>query len=165
MSAGTIASRNGNATEAGYFQDVNFNGRTTATPSASSPEILQGFDDWSNIRLNQVGARRNVGGPFFDRAGRQVLGPLSISMGRWDFGRWDFASSDLGRWDFGVGDASRGAGGTTAGGTSDDGTSDDGTSGSRHLVVAMMPEGISAEATCSWATRTTLVASSTSRRR
>ena len=99
---------NGSATEAGYFQDINFNGRTTATPSASSPEILQGFDDWSNIRLNQVGARRNVGGPFFDRAGRQVLGPLSISMGRWDFGRWDFASSDLGRWDFGVGDASRG---------------------------------------------------------
>ncbi len=99
---------NGNVTEAGYTLDINFNGRTTATPTGSSPEILRGFDDWSNLRLNQVGARRNVGGPFFDREGHQVLGPLSISMGRWDFGRWDFASSDLGRWDFGVGDASRG---------------------------------------------------------
>ena len=91
-----------------YTQDINFNGRTTASPTGTAAEILRGFDDWSNMRLNQVGARRNVGGPFFDRAGRQVLGPLSISMGRWDFGRWDFASSDLGRWDFGVGDASRG---------------------------------------------------------
>ncbi len=99
---------NGDASESGYTQDVNFNGRTTATPGGDSAEIFQGFDDWSNIRLNQVGARRNVGGAYFDRDGHQVLGPLSISMGRWDFGRWDFASSDLGRWDFGVGDASRG---------------------------------------------------------
>jgi VCBS repeat-containing protein len=99
---------NGNASESGYSQDVNFNGRTTATPGGSTAELLEGFDDWANIRLNQVGARRNVGGPFFDGTSHQILGPLSASMGRWDFGRWDFASSDLGRWDFGVGDASRG---------------------------------------------------------
>ena len=72
---------NGNAGEIAYTQDINFNGRTTATPAGSSPEILQGFDDWSNVRLDQVGARRNVGGPFFDRTGRQVLGPLSLSHG------------------------------------------------------------------------------------
>jgi len=99
---------NGSVSDIGYTQDINFNGRTTASPTGTSAEILRGFDDWANLRLNQVGARRNVGGPFFDREGHQVLGPLSISMGRWDFGRWDFASSDLGRWDFGVGDASRG---------------------------------------------------------
>ena len=87
---------------------MNFNGRTTATPSGTSAELLAGFNDWTNIKLNQIGARRNVGGPFFDTPGRQVLGPLSISMGRWDFGRWDFASANLGRWDFGHGDASRG---------------------------------------------------------
>ena len=99
---------NGITGEAGFTQDVNFNGRTTATPVGTSAELLAGFNDWANIKLNQVGARRNVGGPFFDTPDRQVLGPLSISMGRWDFGRWDFAQADLGRWDFGHGDASRG---------------------------------------------------------
>ena len=99
---------NGLTGEAGYTQDVNFNGRTTATPDGTNAELLPGFNDWANIRLNQIGARRNVGGPFFETSGRQVLGPLSISMGRWDFGRWDFAQADLGRWDFGQGDASRG---------------------------------------------------------
>jgi VCBS repeat-containing protein len=99
---------NGNTGEGGYTQDINFNGRTTAAPAGSSSELLAGFDDWSNVRLNQIGARRNVGGPFFDEAGHQVLGPLSGSMGRWDFGRWDFAQADLGRWDFGQGDANRG---------------------------------------------------------
>ena len=99
---------NGITGEAGFTQDVNFNGRTTATPGGTSAELLAGFNDWTNIKLNQIGARRNVGGPFFETPGRQVLGPLSISMGRWDFGRWDFASADLGRWDFGHGDASRG---------------------------------------------------------
>ena len=99
---------NGIDTESGYTQDINFNGRTTSTPDGTAPEILAGFDDWANVRLNQVGARRNVGGPFFDSEGRQVLGPLSLDMGRWDFGRWDFAQADLGRWDFGTGDLGRG---------------------------------------------------------
>ncbi len=106
--AGPIDWQGNGTTDTGFTLDINFNGRTTASPAGSTPELLKGFDDWSNIRMNQVGARRNVGGPFFDKDGRQVLGPLSLALGRWDFGRWDFASADLGRWDFGNGDASRG---------------------------------------------------------
>ena len=157
---------NGSDTENGYTQDINFNGRTTSTPDGTAPELLAGFDDWANVRLNQVGARRNVGGPFFDSVGRQVLGPLSLDMGRWDFGRWDFAQADLGAgilvpatsaavtWDKA----------TTAGGTSADGISAAGTSVSRLTVAATRPEGTSAAAICSSAIRTTTAVSWTSRR-
>ena len=132
---------NGSDTENGYTQDINFNGRTTSTPDGTAPELLAGFDDWANVRLNQVGARRNVGGPFFDSVGRQVLGPLSLNMGRWDFGRWDFAQADLGRGDFGSGDLGRGDLGQGDYGrwTSADGISAAGTSVSRLTVAATRP--------------------------
>jgi hypothetical protein len=95
-----------------------------------SAEIFQGFDDWSNIRLNQVGARRNVGGAYFDRDGARCWGlcrspwaggtsaggtslrrtsgagisasatPVEATSDRVT-GRWDFGRWDFGRWDFG----------------------------------------------------------------
>ena len=46
----------------------NFNGATA--------ELPQAFNDWANIRLNQVGAGRNVGGPFIDAKGYRAFGPL-----------------------------------------------------------------------------------------
>jgi hypothetical protein len=87
-----------------YVQDLNFNGRTSP---AGSPELPQAFNDWENIRLNQVGGRRNIGGVFIDEAGHRRFGPLSANMGRWDYGRWDYGRWDYGRWDYGRWDYGR----------------------------------------------------------
>ena len=94
------------STDAGFTQDINFNGRTRRTDD--SIELLRGSDDWFNIRLNQVGARRNVGGLFLDSLGRLTVGPLSLDAGRGDFGRGDFGRGDFGRGDFGGGDLFQG---------------------------------------------------------
>jgi hypothetical protein len=97
----------GDTTDNGFAQDVNFNGRTEP-PVGSSPELPTGFNDWANIHLNQIGARRNVGGPFLDALGRKAFGPLSADLARWDWARWDWARAewggDDGRGDFGGGD-------------------------------------------------------------
>jgi hypothetical protein len=93
-----------NGTVAG---DINYNG-VSNTGTAS----LAGHNDWSAIRLNQVGARRNIGVWFYtdddltDPGFEVHIGPASLGMtqgdfGDWDFGDWDFGDWDFGDWDFG----------------------------------------------------------------
>jgi VCBS repeat-containing protein len=62
-------------------QDVNLDTELT---------VMEGFDDWSNIRLNQAGSGHIMGG--------------AISMGGSDFGGSDFGGSDFGGSDFGGSD-------------------------------------------------------------
>jgi hypothetical protein len=81
------------------LQDVNFNGLTAA--------LNDGVNDWENIRLNELGGRRSVGG-FFKHAGRYFMGPLSLDIGRGDIGRGDIGRGDIGRGDIGRGDIGRG---------------------------------------------------------
>ena len=80
--------------------DVNFDGIPN---DFSAP--LNGFDDWANLRLNQVGARRNIGVYFF-ADGFPYIGPASLGMtgvdyGKFDFGKFDFGKFDFGKFDFG----------------------------------------------------------------
>jgi hypothetical protein len=77
-------------------QDINFDG---VVNDADTP--LEGFDDWDKLRLDQVGARRNIGVWFF-ADGFPYIGPASLDMGRFDFGRFDFGRFDFGRFDFGA---------------------------------------------------------------
>ena len=86
--------------------DINFNGRFDG--SDVSPTPLNGSDDWSNILLNQIGARRNTGGVYADFEGYLFVGPLSLDSGRGDLGRGDLGRGDLGRGDLGRGDLGRG---------------------------------------------------------
>jgi hypothetical protein len=72
-------------------QDINFDG-------VKGP--LLGFNDWANLRLNQVGSRRNIG-VWFLANDFPYIGPASLDMGRVDFGRLDFGRVDFGRLDFG----------------------------------------------------------------
>ena len=59
----------------------------TSTSTAASDASLNGSDDWSNILLNQIGARRNTGGLFVvDSDGDLLVGPLSLDSGRGDLG-------------------------------------------------------------------------------
>ena len=100
----------------------------TSTSTAASTVLPQPHaNDWSNILLNQIGARRNTGGPFIDAdpagltsvvravvAGLRSraiwaraiwaagdLGPRAIwaagTLGRGDLGRAIWAAGDLGR--------------------------------------------------------------------
>lgn len=90
-----------------FSLDVNFNGRTLRADG--SPDILAGSNDWANVVLNQVGARRNPGGLFVDGGtGLLAMGPLSLDSGRGDLGRGDLGRGDLGRGDLGRGDLGRG---------------------------------------------------------
>ena len=86
-------------------QDINLDGVKSI--------LNRGHNDWLNIRLNQVGARRNVGGWFwvFDELTNDYLafmGTLSLDVGRADLGRADLGRADLGRADLGAGDLGRG---------------------------------------------------------
>ncbi len=76
-------------------QDLNFNG--------SIESLNPGFNDWKNMRLNQVGSRRNVGAWFWvydpdtENYGA-FIGPLSVDVGRliwasptWVFPTWEAA--------------------------------------------------------------------------
>ena len=80
-------------------QDLNFNGATA--------ELPQAFNDWANIRLNQVGAGRNVGGPFIDANGYRAFGPLSADLARADWARADWARADWARADWARADWAR----------------------------------------------------------
>ncbi len=54
-------------------QDVNFDGEPDAVPVPGEPSTtLTGYDDWANIRLNQVGSRRNFAGIS--------IGPLGVKL-------------------------------------------------------------------------------------
>jgi hypothetical protein len=85
-------------------QDLNFNGRTDPR---GSPELPPAFNDWANIRLNQVGAGRNVGGPFIDADGNRAFGPLSADLARADWARADWARADWARADWARADWAR----------------------------------------------------------
>ena len=91
---------NGISTDSAFSLDINFNGRIDVS--------LADADDWSNILLNQIGARRNTGGVYADPDGYLFVGPLSIDSGRGDLGRGDLGRGDLGRGDLGRGDLGRG---------------------------------------------------------
>ena len=82
---------------------------STSTAASTAPRPpLSGSDDWSNILLNQIGARRNTGGVDADPEGYLFVGPLSLDSGRGDLGRGDLGRGDLGRGDLGRGDLGRG---------------------------------------------------------
>ncbi len=86
-------------------QDINLDGEEGI--------LNGGYNDWANIRLNQVGSRRNVGGWYwiFDALTNDYLafmGTLSLDVGRADLGRADLGRADLGRADLGAGDLGRG---------------------------------------------------------
>ncbi len=54
-------------------QDVNFDGEPDAVTVLGEPSTtLPGYDDWANIRLNQVGSRRNFAGIS--------IGPLGVKL-------------------------------------------------------------------------------------
>ena len=96
---------NANGELDGYSaQDLNFNGRTDPR---GSPELPPAFNDWANIRLNQVGAGRNVGGPFIDADGNRAFGPLSADLARADWARADWARADWARADWARADWAR----------------------------------------------------------
>jgi hypothetical protein len=82
------------------FQDIDFSGVF---------ETLAGeTNEWARLRLNEVGARRNVGGYYRDAQGRNAVGPMSLDVGRGDIGRGDIGRGDIGRGDIGRGDIGRG---------------------------------------------------------
>ncbi len=89
-------------------QDVNFDGITATLDPLVVGSLKPGSNDWANLRLNQLGSRRNVGGLFFDDQGHLALGPLSLDVGRGDIGRGDIGRGDIGRGDIGRGDIGRG---------------------------------------------------------
>ncbi|HEX6975759.1 MAG TPA: DUF3344 domain-containing protein, partial [Vicinamibacterales bacterium] len=104
--AGAIDWNANGTVDLGQSFDVNFNGETRKTDG--SPEILNGSNDWSQLLLNQIGARRNTGGLYVDTTGHLAVGPLSLDSGRGDLGRGDLGRGDLGRGDLGRGDLGRG---------------------------------------------------------
>lgn len=93
-------------------QDINFDG--VLSGARTSTALLRGSADWTRVRLNQLGSRRNVGGWYFvpDPASPGAfvayMGPLSLNVGRGDLGRGDLGRGDLGRGDLGRGDLGRG---------------------------------------------------------
>jgi hypothetical protein len=115
-----------------FTLDINFNGRTTARlPGVPpiEPELLPGSDDWSRVRLDQVGARRSIGGFFVDAQGALRFGPMSLDtgradMGRADMGRADMGRADMGRADMGLGDLNLGDTGRADMGRADMGRAD-----------------------------------------
>lgn len=79
-----------------YAQDVNYNGLVNGTgPDAISGPLKGVSDDWSSIKLNQVGSRRNVGGLFRMADGTLAVGPLSLDVGKVDLGPSDLGKVDL----------------------------------------------------------------------
>ena len=95
---------NGATSDTGLSLDVNFDGRIE---SAMAP--LVGSDDWSNIELNQLGSRRNVGGLYVVPGTTTLaVGPLSADVGKGDLGKGDLGKGDLGKGDLGKGDLGKG---------------------------------------------------------
>jgi hypothetical protein len=82
-------------------QDINFNGAIDANLKASP-------NDWANIRLNELAARRNVGGLYRDRLNRLAVGPMSLDVGQGDIGQGDIGQGDIGQGDIGQGDIGQG---------------------------------------------------------
>jgi len=86
-------------------QDLNFNG--------SIDSLRAGYNDWQNIRLNQIGSRRNVGAWFWVKDPAPLdygafMGPLSLDTGLADMGLADMGLADMGSGDLTLGDLGRG---------------------------------------------------------
>ncbi len=86
-------------------QDLNFDG-------VIQP-LNAGFNDWKNIRLNQLGSRRSVGAWFWvqDPVPEEYgafIGPLSLDVGLADMGLADMGLADMGSGDLTLGDLGRG---------------------------------------------------------
>ncbi len=86
-------------------QDLNFSGAIES--------LKPGFHDWNNIRLNQLGSRRNVGAWFWvqDPVTEEFgafMGPLSLDTGLADMGLADMGLADMGSGDLTQGDLGRG---------------------------------------------------------
>jgi len=79
-----------------FAQDINFSGTMNGTGSGAVTGPLKGFlDDWSNLKLNQVGARRNVGGLYRLADGTLAVGPMSLHLGKVDLSPSDMGKVDL----------------------------------------------------------------------
>lgn len=81
---------------AAFAQDVNYNRRVNGSGAGASTGPLKGLsDDWANLKFNQVGSRRNVGGLFRLADGTLAVGPLSLDVGKVDLGPSDLGKVDL----------------------------------------------------------------------
>jgi hypothetical protein len=101
--------------------DVNYDG--------TNDQTLNGSDDWTNISLNQIGIRRNVGSLYAIPGTSPTLwgiGPTSIGMGKGDSGKGDSGAADLGKGDSGKGDSGKGDSGKGDSGKGDSGKGDSG---------------------------------------
>ena len=103
-------------------QDVNYSGGVA--PFADS---LPGSEDWPNLKLNQLGIRRNVGALYLDPdTNLFTVGPTSVGLGKGDAGKGDAGVTDLGKGDAGKGDAGKGDAGKGDAGKGDAGKGDAG---------------------------------------
>ena len=85
--------QNGDAANSAFTQDINFDGLLTP--------LHPGANDWTHLHLNQIGARRNVGGSYIDGRGNLMPGPPPLDVGRADIGRGDIGRAHTGRSDSG----------------------------------------------------------------
>ncbi len=96
--------RNGPGGE-GNALDVNYSGAFEGTAHPLS-RLMGDSDDWSNLNLQQVGARRNVNGLSGD-VGEADLGEADLGeadLGEADLGEADLGEADLGEADLGEAD-------------------------------------------------------------
>jgi hypothetical protein len=101
-------------------QDVNYSG-------GAFEDQLAGSADWPNLKLNQLGIRRNVGALYLDPdTNLFTVGPTSVGMGKGDAGKGDAGANDLGKGDAGKGDAGKGDAGKGDAGKGDAGKGDAG---------------------------------------
>ena len=82
-------------------QDVNYNG-TIGDPFPAA-------DDWSNLHLNQIGSRRNIGA-LYAVPGTSLIGvgALSVGMTKGDLTKGDLTKGDLTKGDLTKGDLTKG---------------------------------------------------------
>jgi hypothetical protein len=117
----------GDVTDTGLTQDINFNGGPNPLPSPDgvpSDAPFTGFNDWLHVTqfgLRQVGGRPNMG--LFS------LDMFTSDLGRGDPGRGDPGRGDPGRGDPGRGDPGRGDPGRGDPGRGDPGRGDPGAPG------------------------------------
>ena len=92
----------GNPATVATAQDVNYDGGLPA-------DLLSGADDWSNLRLNQIGSRRNIGALYAVPGTNLIgVGPLSIGMTKGDLTKGDLTKGDLTKGDLTKGDLTKG---------------------------------------------------------
>ena len=87
-----------------YPQDINYNGDGPGSdPSVLSPAAdgtFKGWNDWFNLDLRQVGARR-VPGILSLEISTDDLGPIDPIVGDWGYGDWGYGDWGYGDWGYG----------------------------------------------------------------